>query len=338
MVATRVEELAGIEGVDLRGVTALVTGGTAGIGRETALALGRLGATVLVQGRDRERGEAVLAELRDSSPGDTELYLADFETMATVEQLGSRIRAEHDKLDVLVNNAGGYFGSGALTEDGIERTFAVNHLAPFVLTLELLPSLRAGSGRVVTVSSEAHRRGELPAAVRPEETPETTEGEANQDGGSPRLNPESFRTVSDYGGWPAYTRSKLANVLFTVELAERLDPASITTNCCHPGVVPGSGFTRNMIWPARAAAGLLGRLPSWPPTPFVDTPREASATQTYLAGSPELADVSGTYFMDCEPKTPDERARDAGLRQALWNTSVELADVDRSVVPKRPER
>lgn len=321
------EAIAGVDDVDLTGTTALVTGGTDGIGRETALALGRLGATVLVHGRDRTKGEQVVERLRETGTGGAELYLASFERVDAVEELAHTIESEHDRLDVLVNNAGGYFGEGALTPAGIERTFAVNHLAPFVLSATLLPELQEGSGRVVTVSSEAHRGGELPL-----ESADASEAESTREA---RLDLDALRSVSGYSGWDAYCRSKLANVLFTAELAERVESTGVTANCCHPGVVLGSSFTRNVAVPARTLTLLLSRTPDWIPTPVVDTATEAAATQTYLAVSPEVSDVTGGYFKDCRRDDPDERAADAALQQALWDASVELADVDPATILSR---
>jgi NAD(P)-dependent dehydrogenase (short-subunit alcohol dehydrogenase family) len=326
MTAGRAEAHADIETVDLTGTTALVTGATSGIGKETALALGRLGARVLVHGRDRAKGEAVVDQLRESGADGAELYLASFEEMDTVAGLADAVAADCDHLDVLVNNAGGYFGDSALTPDGIERTFAVNHLAPFVLTTTLLPELRAGSGRVVTVSSEAHRGGDVPTRQRTDESG----SESGLD-----LDLEALRSTAGYSGWDAYCRSKLANVLFTTELAERLDPATVTANCCHPGVVLGSGFTRNMALPARAMTWVLSRTPAWLPKPVVDTPAEAAATQTYLAVSHDVADVTGAYFKQCEQAEPAGKATDTELGRALWEASAELAGLGPASLPSR---
>jgi NAD(P)-dependent dehydrogenase (short-subunit alcohol dehydrogenase family) len=325
MMGGRAEAHADAEGVDLTGMTALVTGATSGIGRETALALGRLGARVLVHGRDRTKGEAVVEQLRESNAG-ADLYLASFEEMDTVADVGKSIAADCDHLDVLVNNAGGYFGDRTLTADNIERTFAVNHLAPFVLTATLLPELRAGSGRIVTVSSEAHRGGDIPIS-------ETSErGDSKWD---LVLDLQALRSTVGASGWEAYCRSKLANVLFTRELAERLDPTSVTANCCHPGVVLGSGFTRNMAVPARVLTWVLSRTPGWLPRPVVDTPAEAAATQTHLAISHGIAEVTGAYFKRCEQVEPLEKATDPVLGQALWEASIKLADLDPGSLPSR---
>lgn len=327
MASGRAEAIAGVDEVALSGTTALVTGATSGIGRETALALGRLGATVLVHGRDRAKGEAVLERLRESDAEAAELYLTSFENLEAVEEVAAEIAAEHGPLDVLVNNAGGYFSDGALTPDGIERTFAVNHLAPFVLTAKLLPVLREDGGRVVTVSSEAHRGGELPV--------DDERGGDSEAASTVSLDRDALRSTAEYNGWDAYCRSKLANVLFTTELARRLPSEQVTANCCHPGVVLGSGFTRNMALPARIMTAVLSRTPSWVPTPVVDTSAEAAATQTYLAASPEVADVTGAYFKECEQADPDDDGTDDELASALWEASVELTDLEPESLPSR---
>ena len=283
---------AGVADVDLSGKTVLVTGSTSGIGRETALALGRLGARLFVHGRDREQGENVVTELRDLG-ADAELFIADFASLDAVRDLASNVDDVCDTLDVLVNNAGGYFSSARLTDDGFEYTIGVNHLAPFLLTNLLLPNLRdAPDGRVVTVSSEAHR-------------------------GS-RVDFGSFQTVAGYSGWRAYGQSKLANVLFAAELAER--EGELTSNSLHPGVVPGSGFTRTLPGPIRTGISALSAIPN----PFTDSVVDGAETQTYLAASPEVAGVTGRYFDDCEERTPSRAARDETTQRRLWERSAEL--------------
>lgn len=303
----RPEEAADVAAVDLTGTTAVVTGATSGIGRQTALALARLGGTVLLHGRDQSRGRAVLRQVRRW--GDGGFYRADFTSLAAVRGLAASIRERIDRLDVLVHNAGAYFSEGALTADGIERTMAVNHLAPFVLTDRLRPLL-AGDARVVTVSSEAHRRA--------------------------GLDPDRLTTVDEYDGFAAYGRSKLANILFTRELARRLDGP--TANALHPGFIPGSALWRESSIPVRALMGVLGRLPSPAVRLFAETPTSGARTPVYLAASPEVSDVTGRYFIDCEPATPSATARDDGLARALWERSAALADTDTDDAVDQTER
>jgi len=292
----RPEDGAGVAAVDLAGTDVLVTGSTSGIGRETALALGRLGATVYVHGRDRAAGEAVLDELRPTPGTAGGFFQADFAEFDAVRDLAADITAACDgDLDVLVNNAGGYFRETELTADGLEYTTAVNHLAPFLLTNELLPAIEAGDGgRIVTVSSDAHRNGEI----------------------------DPDRLDRPDAGFSAYCRSKLANVLFTVALADRVDEG-VTANCLHPGVIPGSGFVRNLPGPLRTVASALGG--SW--NPLVASVAEGAETSVYLAASPDVAGVTGRYFDDCERATPSATARDPDLAERLWERSAELTGI-----------
>lgn len=299
---SRPEVLADVADADLAERTVLVTGSSRGIGRGTALALGRLGADVVVHGRDRDAGQDVQDALDDLGVEST-VVTADFADFDAVRDLASETaRFAGDDLAALVNNAGGYFPGARRTDAGGEYTFAVNHLAPFCLTAELWPALAAGDGgRVVTVSSEAHRSAGLGDLARHQMT-----------------------TLRDYSGWRAYCRSKLANVQFTRELARRTPAGdAVTANCCHPGVVPGSGFMRNLPGPLGALGGALEALPFSP----VEAPAEAAATSVYLAVSPAVADVSGGYFDDCRERRPSAAARDDAAARRLWATSHDLVDV-----------
>ncbi|WP_138007502.1 SDR family NAD(P)-dependent oxidoreductase [Halalkalirubrum salinum] len=301
MTASKAEVGAGVADVALDGQTALVTGATAGIGRETALALSRLGARVFIHGRDRDRGEAVLNEL----PGDGTFIPADFATQAGVTRLAEDVRAqlEGGTIDILVHNAGGWFTDGQLTGDRIEYTFAVNHLASFRLTYELFEAL-APTARIVIVSSEAHRQGSLDFT--------------------------GLRSVSNYRSWNAYSRSKLANVLFARELADRLDAAgeSITANALHPGVIPGSGFGRHALAPLRGLMSAFGSIAAKLPVPGVDSVVEGAETSVYLAASPAVEEVSGKYFKDCAIETPAPQARDDATADRLWQISEELCEIE----------
>jgi NAD(P)-dependent dehydrogenase (short-subunit alcohol dehydrogenase family) len=299
----RAEVGAGVADVDMSGRTVLVTGATSGIGRETALALGRLGARVLVHGRDRERGAAV-ADALAAVGADAAFHRADFASLDAVRGLADAVRADGDGLDVLVNNAGGYFTDGRLTDAGVEYTFAVNHLAPFLLTNLLAPTLERAGGRVVTVSSEAHRAA-----------------------GS--LSLAGLRDVADYAGWEAYCRSKLANVLFVRELARRYDAGP--ANALHPGTVPGSAFFRHLPGPVRAALGVYAALPE-PLQVFTKSVAEGAETSVYLAASPDARDVTGEYFEDCGVATPSRAARDDRAARRLWAWSVEAAGLEPEAV------
>jgi len=301
------------------GHVALVTGSTSGIGAETAHNLAATGATVLVHGRDRAAGEALLAEL----PGDDHaFYAADYTDFDEVGALADAVLADFDRLDCLVNNAGTWQGDRRLVavpgiDEEVDLTFAVNHLATFLLTHRLADRLAATGqrraeeanggeaaddtdpARVVTVSSDLHRRAEL-----------DLDGVRGPDGPS---------------GVTAYGHSKLANVLFTYELARRL-PASVTANCCHPGVSPSTGLSRNGSLVAGLgwkAFGLVGRL-----TGMVDTAAESAETQTYLASSPAVTGVTGEYFDDREAVRSAEASYDRDAQRALWGASVEWLGLD----------
>jgi NAD(P)-dependent dehydrogenase (short-subunit alcohol dehydrogenase family) len=288
------EARAGVDDTDLTGTTAVVTGSTSGIGREAALALGRLGADVVVHGRDEQAGRAVVAELEREGV-DGHFFEADFADVDAVSGLAEEVRAETDGVDVLVNNAGGLFREGRLTNLGVEYTFHVNHLAPYLLTSELLDHL-ADDARIVTTASEAHR------------------GAA--------LDLDAVTSVDSYSGWRAYQQSKLANVQFTFELARRLPPESdVTANALHPGAIPGSGFSRFLPAPIPRAVRLLDGLPG------VTDVDDGAAALVNLAVSDRVADVSGRYFSKQRPKTPSRAARDVEAQRRLWEHSAGLLGI-----------
>ena len=292
----RPERIAGVEDVDLSDKRALVTGSTSGIGRETALALGRLGADVMVHGRDAAAGQDVVDELAAMGREAT-FQKADYASVDDVRDLAAAAEEWTDTLDILHNNAGGLFREGRLTEIGVEYTFHVNHLSPYLLTAELLPTL-ADDARIVTTSSGAHRGVDIEF--------------------------EKIRSVDSYSGFRAYQRSKLANVLFSNELAGRIDRTdrSITSNAFHPGAIPGSGFARFLPGPLPRLFAALGRLP------MTTTVAEGAATAVYLAAAPQVEGVSGQYFSDCESETPSKAARDTTTQRRLWAESATLLDID----------
>jgi len=290
------EALAGVSGADLSGNTALVTGSTSGIGRETALALGRLGADVMVHGRDQAAGQAVVDELSTMN-SDAAFQQADFTSVAAVRGLAAAVESWTPELDILINNAGGLFREGRLTDLGVERTFHVNHLSPYLLTAELLSTL-GDEARIVTTASGAHK--------------------------GVTLDFEAVRSVDAYSGFRAYQRSKLANVQFAAELARRLDRTerSIISNSFHPGAIPGSGFGRFLPGPLPRLLSGLRHLP------MTTSVAEGAATAVYLAASPQVDDVSGRYFVNCEPSTPSRAARDRTAQRRLWKRSAVLLDID----------
>jgi retinol dehydrogenase 12 len=273
------------------GQIVLVTGASSGLGLVTARELAARGAKILLVCRDETRGQAALEIVRAAATGKAPtLLLADLSQQAAIRRLAREVRRRWQHLDVLVNNAGGFFFRRELTVDGVESTFAVNHLAPFLLTNLLLDRLDAApAARVVTVSSVAHRYASLDF--------DNLQGEAR------------------YDVFSAYARSKLANALFTLELARRLDGTQVTANCLHPGVVATNLGSNN---------GWLARIALWAATPFLSTPEQGAQTTIYLASSADVAGVSGAYFADCREEEPAAAARDTRAARRLWKASEKL--------------
>ena len=275
---------------DMRGRICLVTGATRGIGRATAEALAKSGAHVLLHGRDSASVGAVCREM--IRYGQVTGVVGDLSSLAAVRKLATEIAAQYPRLDVLVHNAGTGTRRRQVTVDGYERTFAINHLAPFLLTNLLLERLKAGkAARVVTVSSMAHRGAALDFDD---------------------LNWEKRK----FKGLGAYGASKLANILFTVELASRLAGSGVTANCLHPGVVATNIFT--------AFGGRTGKVFTVLFRPFMLSPADGAKTSVYLASSPEVANVTGKFFDKCREVTPTAAAQDLGVAKRLWEISAKL--------------
>ncbi len=273
------------------GKAVLITGGTSGIGKAAAVALAAMGADVVVSGRDPERGGLALQEIRaHSTGGSVGLILADLAVQAEVRRLAEEFRERHDRLDVLINNAGLVQSTRTETPDGIETTLAVNHLAPFLLTNLLLDLLKKSApSRVVTVSSEAHRWGSIDF--------------------------DDLQSKSEYQGFPVYGMTKLANIMFTYEIAERLEGTGVTATCMHPGAVNTRFGTNN-----RGPAALLFRAFK----PFMRSPEQGADTLIHLAFSREVEGVSGKYYSDRKWIEPKEIALDPDARRRLWVASEEL--------------
>jgi NAD(P)-dependent dehydrogenase (short-subunit alcohol dehydrogenase family) len=272
------------------GNVALVTGGTSGIGKATATALAALGADVVVVGRNRERGEQAAAEIRAQTGGRVDLALSDLASQAEVRALAEGFRRRYDRLDVLVNNAGLVQSTRTESPDGIETTFAINHLAPFLLTNLLLDVLKESApSRIVTVSSEAERWG--------------------------NLDFEDLQSRKKYRGFPVYGMTKLANIMFTYELAERLKGTGVTATCMHPGAV-NTRFGADSTGPMT----ILFRLSK----PFMRTPEQGADTLIWLASSPEVEGLSGRYYSDRKPIEPKKIAQDPEARRRLWEESERL--------------
>jgi len=278
---------------DIRGKTVLVTGATSGIGLEASVALARQGARVIMVGRNQAKTEAARADVASRS-GSKEVssLLADFASQASVRALANAVRSQADRLDVLVNNAGGVNKARTVTADGIETTFAVNHLAYFLLTNLLLDLVvKSAPARVVTVASVGHRRGTLDF----------------EDLGFER---------GGYSIMRAYSRSKLANILFANELARRRAGSGVTSNSLHPGSVDTNIWSGAPLW-AKPIIQVLLR-------PFFISAEKGGERIVQLAASPELEGVTGKYFEDGKAVDPAPLARDASLATRLWDVSARM--------------
>jgi NAD(P)-dependent dehydrogenase (short-subunit alcohol dehydrogenase family) len=275
----------------------LVTGATHGIGLATAQALAQTGATVLVHGRDQARTQAVAAGLaRVTGNVAVSGVQADFSRLADVRRLAGELNGSLPRLDVLVNNAGMMMATRERSAEGYDLTFAVNHLAPFLLTNLLLPRLTAsGAGRVVVVASAAHRRA--------------------------RLDFDDLMNTKVSGLLPAYARSKLANILFTRSLALRLRGSAVTANALHPG------FVNSHLFHATPALRLLLA----PLAPFLmRTPEQGAAGSVYLATSPQVTEVSGAYYERGRQVAPSAAAQNAADGERLWQESARLTGLSLS--------
>ncbi len=279
----------------MNGKICLVTGATRGIGLATARALAAAGATVVLHGRDPEGARAAAARVaqQTGSPRVRPVF-ADFSQLVRVRALAEELAATLPRLDVLVNNAGMMSPGHARSAEGYDLTFAVNHLAPFLLTNLLLPKLLASApARIVVVASAAHRRASLDF--------------------------EDLMNTKVSGLWPAYSRSKLANILFTHALAQRLSGSGVTANSLHPGLVRSHLFHAGPPW-MQVPMRLFGRL-------FMRSAREGAQTGVYLASAPEMAGRSGGYYADCRPATPSAAAQDDADAERLWRASARLTGI-----------
>jgi NAD(P)-dependent dehydrogenase (short-subunit alcohol dehydrogenase family) len=276
---------------DMRGKVCLVTGATSGIGTVTARELARRGARVVLVGRNPHKCAATVTEIQGQTGNkEVESLLADLSSQQQVRALAREFLDRHRRLDVLVNNAGGIWLKRQETADGLETTFAVNHLAYFLLTRQLLDLLKASTpARVVNVSSRAHVGAAMPF--------------------------DDLQARGRYSGWQAYKQSKLANLLFTYELARRLEGTGVTANALHPGVVL-TGFMGNNGWRGRVWQGIA----RW----VALSPEEGARTVVYLATAPEVATVSGRYFVQEQAVSSSPESYDEAAAKRLWQVSEEL--------------
>ncbi len=274
------------------GRVVLLTGASSGIGKVTALELARQGCDLTIVCHTPQKAQETREEVaRRSGSSKVAAMSADLTRMSETRRIAREFATTHDRMDVLLNNAGSNFPTFEKTEDGFERTMALNYFSPFVLTQRLLPLLRSSApSRIVNVASVAHYSGRLDLAKLTDD---------------PQMGT---------GGLGAYSRSKLALVLFTLELARRLDGTKVTVNCLHPGAV------RTHIWTHAGGFTPLALLASL----FMRSPKKGARTSIYLATSPEVASTTGKYFVDKRERTPSERARDPELARQLWDQSLRL--------------
>ncbi|MGO4105116.1 SDR family oxidoreductase [Leifsonia sp. YAF41] len=275
----------------------LITGATGGIGRATALGLAERGAHVAITGRDRARTDDARREIERVGGGEVDVFVADLSSQAEVRRLADDVLERLPRLDVLINNVGGYWNTRHVTVDGLEHTFALNHLAPFLLTNLLRDRLtQSAPSRIVTVSSNAQALG--------------------------RIDFDDLQGERSYSGSRAYNQSKLANVLFTYELARRLEGTSVTVNALHPGVV-NTGFGADDPAPIQRLFVPLAR-------PFMKSPARGAATSILLASSPELAETTGRFFANGNQARSSPRSYNQADAARLWKVSAELVGLEQS--------
>jgi NAD(P)-dependent dehydrogenase (short-subunit alcohol dehydrogenase family) len=277
----------------MQGKVCVITGATSGIGLVAAERLAAMGARLVLVGRDKARGEQTIARIKQRTPGaEIRIHYADLSRLAEMSHLAAELAAVEPRIDVLINNAGAMFASRGLTEDGLERTFAVNHMAYFVLTNRLKDRLVAAApSRIVNTASDAHR--------------------------GQTLDFTDLQCARAYRGLTAYGRSKLANILFTRELARRLAGTGVTANCHHPGFV-ATRIADNNSGLFRIGAGIAKRL-------LAISPEKGAQTMVYLASSPEPVGISGGYFVKSRPATPTAAAQDDAAARRLWEESAKIA-------------
>ena len=274
----------------MQGKTVIITGATSGIGEVAAVRLAEKGARIVFTARDKARADDTMAALKRANPrGDHAMHMADLSRLSEMKRAAAEL-AREPRIDVLVNNAGALFNKRTETADGLEMTFALNHMAYFVITNMLLGKLKPGA-RIVTVASNAHRGA--------------------------RLDFDDLQSRRGYAGFPVYSRSKLCNILFNRELARRLAGSGVTANALHPGFVAtrfgndSGGIVRAVLKVAKPIGAI--------------SPEEGARTIIYLASSPDVAAVSGGYFYECKPATPTAEARNDEDAKRLWDISQQIA-------------
>ena len=274
------------------GKIVVITGATSGIGRIAAERLAAQGARMIIVARDQRRAERTLGRLREVNPGvKHQAHIADLSSLDQTKLVGDRIAAEEPRIDVLINNAGNIFAARGVTPKGLEHTFALNHMAYFVLTQQVRERLIASApARIVNTASRAHQ-GQF-------------------------LDFDDLQMEKNYRPMTAYGRSKLANILFTRELAHRLAGTGVTANCLHPGfVATGLGQRDGGIFAVMVRLSMV----------FAGNPERGAKTIVHLAASPDVASTSGSYFIDCREAVPSRVAQDDAAARRLWEESLRLA-------------
>jgi NAD(P)-dependent dehydrogenase (short-subunit alcohol dehydrogenase family) len=276
----------------MKGKTVVITGATSGIGEVAAIRLAEQGARIVFTARDKVRADATLEKLRRANgAAEHSAHLADLSLLAEMKRVAGEI-AEEPRIDVLINNAGAVFNARRETRDGVEQTFALNHMSYFVITNLLLPHLKPGA-RIVSTASGAHRRA--------------------------KLDFSDLQNRRGYSGFSVYSRSKLCNILFTRELATRIAGSGVTANCLHPGFVAtrfgdhSGGLLALGVWAAKRLTAI--------------SQEDGAKTIIHLASSPDVTNVSGEYFHECKLDTPSEAARSEADAKKLWDVSVQISGV-----------
>jgi NAD(P)-dependent dehydrogenase (short-subunit alcohol dehydrogenase family) len=279
--------------MSMHGKTVIITGATSGIGEVAAVRLAEKGARIVFTARDKARAGDTMAALRKANPNtDHALQMADLSRLSEMKRVAADL-AREPQIDVLINNAGALFNKRQETEDGLEMTFALNHMAYFVVTNLLLGKLKSGA-RIITVASNAHRGA--------------------------RLDFDDLQSRRRYVGFPVYSKSKLCNILFNRELSRRLSGSGVTANALHPGFVAtrfgdnSGGLMRGVLKVAKPIGAI--------------SPEEGAQTIIYLASSPQVEEVSGEYFYECKPATPTAEARNDQDAARLWEISQQIAGLD----------
>lgn len=280
----------------MQGKTVIITGGNAGIGKETAIGLAKKEANITITGRNEQKVKDAVEDIKQKSGNSNVDYLiCDQASLDNVRKLADTINNKYDNIDVLVNNAGLYTSNRELSQDGIEMMFAVNHLSHFLLTNLVLDKIKAAKGRIVSVASVAHKQ-----------TREFNTGDINMD--------------KDFSGWKGYSRSKFCNIVFTKELAKRLEGTGVTANCLHPGGVSTEIAQKEANW-YTSLAWWVGR------QFYFISAEEGAKTSIYLASSDEVKDVSGEYFYKSKKVYSNRPSQDPELAKKIWEVSERLAPI-----------